>query len=106
VSIKAVERSSAHEKMGILASYEENLRIIEYSEMEDSLLETHRFSLGHTGLYCFSFDFIESLLSGDISRSYEMLPDIVDAFTDQGLLLILLSQLHFLLVVTKCKESK
>lgn len=50
------------------------------------------------------FDFIESLLSGDISRSYEMLSDIVEAFTDQGMLLILLSQLHFLLVVTRCKE--
>jgi hypothetical protein len=51
------------------------------------------------------FDFIESLLSGDISRSYEMLSDIVEAFTDQGMLLILLSQLHFLLVVTRCKEN-
>jgi len=52
------------------------------------------------------FDFIEAVLDKDISKVLSKLDEMVEAVTDQGLLLILLLQLHFLLVCLSCKEDK
>lgn len=51
------------------------------------------------------FDFIEALLDKDISKVIDKLDEMIEAVTDQGLLLILLLQLHFLLVCLDCKEK-
>jgi DNA polymerase III delta subunit len=51
------------------------------------------------------FEFIEALLEKDISKVLEKSDEMIEAVTDQGLLLILLYQLHFLLVCLDCKEK-
>ena len=51
------------------------------------------------------FEFIEALLDKDISKVLEKSDEMIEAVTDQGLLLILLYQLHFLLVCQDCKEK-
>ena len=62
VSIKSVERASKDEEIGVLASFEGSLRVVEYNELGEELKKQEQFSLGHTGLYCFSFSFIASLV--------------------------------------------
>jgi DNA polymerase III delta subunit len=51
------------------------------------------------------FDFIESIFEKDIDKVLQKYEEMIEAVTDQGLLMILLYQLHFLLVCSDCKEK-
>lgn len=51
------------------------------------------------------FDFIEALLDKNIDKVLNKSDEMIEAVTDQGLLLILLYQLHFLMVCLDCKEK-
>jgi len=51
------------------------------------------------------FEFIEAILDKDIDKVLQKSDEMIEAVTDQGLLLILLYQLHFLLVCLDCKEK-
>lgn len=52
------------------------------------------------------FEFIEFLLNNNIEEAYNLSDKLVDSIGEQALLLILLSQLVFILEVVSCKENK
>lgn len=54
-ALKAVERLSPDEKMGVLAECGGKLKVIEYSEIPSS---TAPFTLSSTGMFCISMEFI------------------------------------------------
>ena len=54
-ALKAIERYSPNEKMGILAEYAGRLKVIEYSEMPADISQ---FTLSSTGMFCISMEFI------------------------------------------------
>lgn len=58
VALKAVERLSPEEKMGVLAECSGKLKLIEYSELPS---EASSFRLSNTGLFCISMAFIRQL---------------------------------------------
>jgi UDP-N-acetylglucosamine/UDP-N-acetylgalactosamine diphosphorylase len=57
-ALKAVERLSPDEKMGVLAERAGNLKVIEYSEIPADALQ---FTLSSTGMFCLSMEFIRHL---------------------------------------------
>lgn len=57
-ALKAVERSSLNEKMGVLAEKNGKLKVIEYSEIPS---ENSAFTLCSTGMFCISMRFIQHL---------------------------------------------
>ncbi len=57
-ALKAVERLSPDEKMGILAECDDKLKVIEYSEMPS---KASQFALSSTGMFCISMEFIHYL---------------------------------------------
>lgn len=57
-ALKAVERLSSHEKMGVLAECDGKLKVIEYSEIPSS---SSQFALSSTGMFCISMEFIRYL---------------------------------------------
>jgi UDP-N-acetylglucosamine/UDP-N-acetylgalactosamine diphosphorylase len=57
-ALKAVERLSSDEKMGVLAEYDGRLKVIEYSEIAT---DVSQFTLSNTGMFCFSMAFIQRL---------------------------------------------
>ena len=66
ISIKSIKRESEEELLGVLASDEGALRIIEYTERsKQTQIEPDRisFPLANTGQFCFTFDFIKKLVS-------------------------------------------
>ncbi len=60
IGVKSVMQESAQEKVGALMSERGHLRIIEYSEKKER--QDAKFFLANTGLFSFSFPFIESLI--------------------------------------------
>ncbi len=54
-SVKAVVRLAPDEKMGVFATQEDKLKVIEYSELPT---EPSQFTLSNTGLFCVSMEFI------------------------------------------------
>ncbi len=56
-ALKAVERLSPDEKMGVLAECNGKLKVIEYTELSAS----GQFPLSSTGMFCFSMQFIAHL---------------------------------------------
>ncbi len=57
-ALKAVERLSAQEAMGVVVFAEEKMRVIEYSELP---LNLEGFSLSSTGMFCLHLPFIQAL---------------------------------------------
>lgn len=57
-AMKAVERLSPDEKMGILAECDGKLKVIEYSEIPS---DVSQFALSSTGMFCISMEFIRYL---------------------------------------------
>ncbi len=57
-ALKAVERLSPEEKMGILAECNGKLKVVEYSEMPAA---ASHFTLSSTGMFCISMEFIRHL---------------------------------------------
>jgi UDP-N-acetylglucosamine/UDP-N-acetylgalactosamine diphosphorylase len=57
-ALKAVERLSPDERMGVLAKREGRLKVIEYSEIPS---HSSLFTLSSTGMFCISMDFISRL---------------------------------------------
>jgi hypothetical protein len=51
------------------------------------------------------FDFVENLMSGDFENSLLKSEKLIESMGEQGLLLVLLSQLLFMLSVAGCKEK-
>lgn len=51
------------------------------------------------------FDFINRILKNDLEGALSMCDKIVSSLGDQGVLLILLSQIYFLLVMSHCKQN-
>jgi len=60
-SIQAVERKPG-ENVGVLVQKEGKVQVVEYSEWSENLDVNQKKLLGNTGLYCFSFAFIASLV--------------------------------------------
>ena len=58
VAVKAVQRLSPDEKMGVLAERNGKLQVIEYSELPK---DASAFTLSYTGMLCFSMEFIQRL---------------------------------------------
>ena len=66
VSIKSIKRDSEAEHVGVLASDNGSLRVVEYTELAKIakvVTEEISFPLASTGLFCFTFDFIKKLVS-------------------------------------------
>jgi UDP-N-acetylglucosamine/UDP-N-acetylgalactosamine diphosphorylase len=57
-TLKALERKSADEKMGVLAECAGKLKVIEYSELP---ADASQFTLSSTGMFCISMQFIGKL---------------------------------------------
>ena len=51
------------------------------------------------------FDFIENLMSGDFETSISKSDKLIDSMGEQGLLMVLLSQLLFMISIAGCKEK-
>ena len=51
------------------------------------------------------FDFINNIIKSNLENSLSTSDKLVSSIGEQGVLLILLSQLYFLLVVSHCKEN-
>ena len=51
------------------------------------------------------FDFIENLMSGDFETSLSKSEKLIDSMGEQGLLMVLLSQMLFMLSIAGCKEK-
>ncbi len=58
VALKAIERSSSDEKMGMLVQKSGKLKVIEYFEIPSKDFSS---SLSHTGMFCISMPFIQYL---------------------------------------------
>ncbi len=56
-TLKAIERSDPHEKVGVLVSSKGKLAVQEYSELPDHF----EAPLAHIGLFCFSLSFVEKV---------------------------------------------
>jgi UDP-N-acetylglucosamine/UDP-N-acetylgalactosamine diphosphorylase len=64
VTVKCTQKRSPEEKVGVLACYEDQLRVIEYSELAESLAEQammDSFSCANLSLFCFSLSFAKKL---------------------------------------------
>lgn len=59
IGIKAVERLSIHEKMGVLVQDKGKIRVIEYSEFVSEASEKYQYA--SSGMFCFSMEFIRHL---------------------------------------------
>ena len=57
--LKAIERLSSDEKMGVLAEHKGKLKVIEYSELPS---DTTQFAFSNTGMFCLSMEFIRHLV--------------------------------------------
>ncbi|MCI0381648.1 MAG: UTP--glucose-1-phosphate uridylyltransferase [Chlamydiae bacterium] len=64
VTLKAILREDEEEKIGIIAKQKDRVCVVEYSEIGEEIKAAKRkeggylFSLGNTGLFCFTMDFI------------------------------------------------
>jgi UDP-N-acetylglucosamine/UDP-N-acetylgalactosamine diphosphorylase len=63
VVIKAVEKASPEEKVGVIAQRGKKIEVVEYSEIPSSL---HEYPLANISLFCFSLKFMEKVSHLDL----------------------------------------
>jgi UDP-N-acetylglucosamine/UDP-N-acetylgalactosamine diphosphorylase len=65
ITLKCSEKTSEDEKVGLVVKQEDHLRIVEYSEIDETAKRERDFSgklkfcCANLGLYCFSMDFVQ-----------------------------------------------
>lgn len=73
LALKCIERGDPQEKLGVLVTKQGRLVVQEYSELSEEVKKEHLvFSLGHSGLFSCSMDFIEHLVSESFSMPWHL----------------------------------
>lgn len=78
VTIKAVERKSASERVGTLVQTKEGLRVVEYSELSEKDRQGHRYA--NISCFCFSLDFVQRVKVTQWHKAWKRVSETKDAW--------------------------